>query len=178
MKVCKVDLEIKMASVKNLDPTEITKRFYLDEEGMLCWAVRSGGTGKFRKGDKVLGTVSPAGYTYISITIAGIKYRPKRSWVIWAILNGCWPQGVIDHIDGNPKNDAPSNLRDITQSQNLRNNQLERMGHPVGVYYNSRYKKPYGVQFGVGGKTQYYGRFHTEAEAQRRAEEVREELLA
>jgi hypothetical protein len=165
-----------MPNTRDLPVEEVKKRFYLDGS-VLRWACRSGGTGKFRKGDLVKGSRSSAGYFYLSITIDSIKYHPKRAWVVWVLTTGSWPNGVIDHIDGNTENDSPTNLRDVSHSQNLRNTELQRIGHPIGVQYNPRYKKPWGVQFGINGKTEYFGRFATEREAAIRAEEVRATLL-
>ena len=48
----------------------------------------------------------------------------KNCWshrVIWAMEHDSWPVHQIDHIDGNPSNNRIANLRDVTQSVNMRN---------------------------------------------------------
>lgn len=47
------------------------------------------------------------------------KFRAHR--VVFAMSNGAWPKHLIDHINGNKLDNSPENLRDVTQSQNLRN---------------------------------------------------------
>lgn len=49
----------------------------------------------------------------------GVKYYVHD--IIYEMFNGSKPSGVIDHIDGNPWNNHPSNLRDVSLSLNTRN---------------------------------------------------------
>ena len=51
--------------------------------------------------------------------IFGVKYKAHR--VIWAIVHGEWPQGEIDHINGDPADNRIQNLRVVTRIQNMRN---------------------------------------------------------
>jgi hypothetical protein len=41
--------------------------------------------------------------------------------VAWLLHYGRWPSELIDHIDGNPENNKIGNLRDVSQSVNMRN---------------------------------------------------------
>lgn len=41
--------------------------------------------------------------------------------VVYRLYHGHWPNGEIDHIDGNPKNNNPDNLRDVDRSTNMQN---------------------------------------------------------
>ena len=43
-----------------------------------------------------------------------------RSRLIWKLLNGNDPVGVIDHFDKDPTNDKIENLQDISQLENMR----------------------------------------------------------
>jgi len=66
------------------------------------------------KGD-VAGNKKYSGYWYAKV--GGVLYSTSR--MVWKMINGSDPKNVIDHIDGNPSNNSPSNLQDITQRQNL-----------------------------------------------------------
>lgn len=58
----------------------------------------------------------PAG---LSFSFEGRQYRLHR--VIWLMMTGCWPDGWINHIDGDPLNNRLENLRDVTPQESARN---------------------------------------------------------
>ena len=59
------------------------------------------------------------GNGYYHIMVNGSYTNTSR--IIWKIVKGKDPDQVIDHIDGNPENNDISNLRDVTQRENLLN---------------------------------------------------------
>lgn len=64
---------------------------------------------------------------YIRITLPDGKHKSAHI-IIWEAFNGPIPEGmVIDHIDGNRSNNKLSNLRLVTQSENMKNAQIN--GH-------------------------------------------------
>lgn len=81
--------------------------------------------------------------------------------VVWMLLHGTWPEGVIDHIDGNPSNNRIENLRDVPQAINCQNRHDPR-GYRV-VTRNGTTRFP--VSVGVGGKSHYIGNYDDEAKA-------------
>lgn len=72
------------------------------------------------------------------IKALGRLYSAHR--LAWLYFHGINPSGVIDHIDGDPSNNAINNLRDVKQSTNTKNNKISKnntSGYP-GVYLNKR----------------------------------------
>lgn len=100
--------------------------FYYDETSPSClrWAVdvRSGEGEKVvncLKGD-VAGSPNRAGY---DVQLHSKLYRTHR--VIWEMLRGEIPfKKVIDHIDGNNRNNVIDNLRVVTSAVNSRNGKM------------------------------------------------------
>lgn len=62
----------------------------------------------------IAGSVSTWGY--IRICFKGRRFSAHR--LGWFMSYGKWPNGELDHIDGNKKNNALSNLREVTSSIN------------------------------------------------------------
>ena len=73
-------------------------------------------TGLFNRinNGRPIGRVSWCGY--IDIDLFERQYRAHR--LAWLYMTGQWPNGVIDHIDGDRQNNAFSNLREATREQN------------------------------------------------------------
>ena len=84
----------------------------------LTWKVNRRGTAK-------AGTIAGAykttgaGVPFYQVRVNSELYLAHR--VIWKMINGNDPENVIDHIDNNPLNNSVSNLRDVTQTENLLN---------------------------------------------------------
>lgn len=68
------------------------------------------------KSGSLAGTRSTEGYWQISIYDR--LYRAHR--LAWFYTHGDWPANVIDHINGDRTNNSLSNLRDVTQAENLK----------------------------------------------------------
>ena len=49
-------------------------------------------------------------------------FRQHR--VIWLLVHKSWPTDEIDHINGNKIDNRPSNLRDVSRSDNQRNSKI------------------------------------------------------
>lgn len=85
--------------------------------------------------------------------------------LIWTIVYGDMPKEV-DHIDGNGLNNELSNLRNVTRSENGRNQRLRRNSKSgvTGVNWdkvNSKWK----VNICVNGKRMTIGRFENKSDA-------------
>lgn len=59
---------------------------------------------------------------YMRSKIFGKDYAAHR--VAWALHHGAWPDGLIDHIDGDRQNNRIANLRVVTPLENSRNTSL------------------------------------------------------
>lgn len=70
----------------------------------------------------VAGTISDRGYIVITIN----KKRLMAHRLAWMHYFGSEPNGVIDHLDGVHANNRISNLRDVEQVLNTRNNRLSK----------------------------------------------------
>jgi hypothetical protein len=98
--------------------------------------------------------------------------------VVYALANNVDPGDYfVDHIDGNPSNNSPSNLRLATCSQNLRNcrrlsrhNKSGKRGVRLAVISGIEYWK---AEFYVNGKSYFIGAYATK-EAAIAAREVAE----
>ena len=74
-------------------------------------------TGKAVKGKKVTGRE----YMAFRIRFLGRWMEVYMHRAVWAWHNGCFPTMQIDHIDLDPTNNKIDNLREVTQSENMRN---------------------------------------------------------
>jgi hypothetical protein len=85
---------------------------------------------------KRAGYLAPVGYRYISLPCGG---RVPEHRVIWAITNDVWPD-VIDHINGDPLDNAFTNLRNVTQGANMSNARMwsHNTSGVTGVYWDKK----------------------------------------
>ena len=109
---------------------------------------------------------------YKTITILKKPYLAHR--LIWAMHYGVWPNGQIDHINGDRSDNRIHNLRDVSQSENQRNSKRRsdnKSGVP-GVSWHSRYLK-WQATISSSGKRKCLGYFNdlNEAIQTRRAAE-------
>ena len=77
---------------------------------------------------------------YITIWIDGKSYLAHR--LAWLYVYGRFPDGLrpeIDHMDGNPINNSIANLREVSRSENQRNQKMcsDNTSGITGVYRES-----------------------------------------
>lgn len=93
------------------------------------------------------------------VTIRCRSYLCYR--VIWLMVNGKWPDGDIDHIDGNQANDAIANLRDVPHAVNLQNQRRARADNASGYLGVTPHKGKWRASIRVDGKLRSLGRYAT-----------------
>lgn len=102
---------------------------------------------------------------YGTIMIYGERYLVHR--LAWFYAHGCWPANLIDHIDGNPHNNAIANLRECDHRQNHCNQDGVKPGTIsglLGVQWHKSTQKWHAV-IKHYGRTQSLGYFHKKEDA-------------
>ncbi len=94
---------------------------YDPDTGLFTWRIKP--ASRIKVGAPI-GCVIDGGY--LRVTINRNFYRLHR--LAWLYVTGEWPRHDIDHIDGNPSNNAISNLRDVSRTINTQNKR-GAMGH-------------------------------------------------
>lgn len=114
---------------------ELVKEFldYNPENGVFKW--RKGRAGTARKGT-VAGWVLNNGYMHLELFAK--PYKLHR--LAWIYFYGNWPDGQIDHIDGNKCNNAISNLRVVGPADNTKNKRIYSCNKSgvSGVYWDKK----------------------------------------
>lgn len=144
---------------------------YNNKTGNLIW-VNSRGP-QARKGTAA-GTVDVAGY--LSIQLFNKGYKAHR--LVWMINYGEFPDGIVDHIDGNRLNNKIENLRIVTASENSKNTRVSRANTSgvKGVNLNKR-SGGWVAQIGKEGKHMHLGTFSTKEKATEAYENACRELF-
>ena len=89
----------------------------------------------------IAGYINSAGSGYLQIMIGGKSYSNHR--IIWLWQYGYLPENFIDHIDRNTLNNRIENLREVSQSCNMRNAKQhhDNTSGVKGVIYNKKNNK-------------------------------------
>ncbi|WP_186211268.1 HNH endonuclease signature motif containing protein [Burkholderia gladioli] len=159
-----------------IDIARLHAIFSIDEEtGRLFWKVaskhnpsrlgREAGVCHRNRGEKR--------YWVIKIDGHGVN----RSRIVFAMVNGRWPDPCVDHINGDSLDDRPCNLREATQQQNNWNikRRKKKSSLPMGVAINRCGR--FVAQIGYSGHRKSIGSFATEAEASAAYQQKRKELF-
>lgn len=125
-----------------------------------------------RDAGKPVGTEDSFGY--LKTQILGHKFLLHR--LAWRWTTGEWPTDEIDHIDGDPANNAAANLRAVPHAQNVRNaaRRSDNLSGVTGVWWDARANKwlsylRYNKKLLRLGQ---YADFNTAVEARKQAEEI------
>lgn len=129
--------------------------------GIFRWKVSLAPRGRV---GAVAGAKSAAGRGRIEIRIDGELWLGHR--LAWFYVNGTPPDGMLDHIDGNPSNNIFGNLRPATLTENNRNRAklAGRTSEWKGVSWNKG-KKRWCASLMKAGKHVFREYFRDEREA-------------
>jgi hypothetical protein len=116
----------------------LLKEFRYDEETGRLWANERR---RGRKCSTPLGWIDKEGY--VRVTYNGSTYYAHR--IIWVMLYGKLPNGIIDHDNRNRADNRKANLLDRTHAQNARNtsskHNTKQDGLPHNIsWHNNRYR--------------------------------------
>jgi len=125
---------------------------------------------KMKAGD-VAGGVKSTGHS--SINFYGQRLHCHR--IVWAIYHQQDPgEKTVDHIDRDPSNNDPSNLRLATYEGQMRNTKSRASKYGRGVH---KVGERFYARICVKGKDVYLGGFATAKEAADRAAEARQAYI-
>jgi HNH endonuclease len=108
--------------------------------------------------NKPLGAVSTKGY--LTARIKDKQFRVHR--LAWFLHYDKWPDGQIDHINGDKLDNRISNLRDVTNYHNCLNKPVRGKSRFVGI---CKIGDIWRAVITVDNKKRWIGRFTSEEEA-------------
>jgi len=152
--------------------------------GALFWAVRAAGTcyadylitesaaKSFNARFSGQRADRSASGRYRRVQLFGVNFHAHR--IVWALDSGAWPDGCVDHINGNAGDNTVRNLRIVNHQQNCVNRPL-RSDSPtthLGVRFLTK-RGRWEARIGVCGRLIHLGVFGSfdEAVAARKAAE-------
>lgn len=77
----------------------------------------------------------------------------------WALNNGAWPEGQVDHINGVRSDNRLANLRVVTPALNSQNQRKAKRHSSTGLLGVHTSGKKFIAQIGVDRKVRYLGTF-------------------
>lgn len=112
---------------------------------------------------------------YLEIYLNKYHYAAHR--LAWFYCFKEWPNGLIDHIDGNKSNNSLDNLRECTYSENFYNSNRRKDNSSgyKGVSMDKRSNK-YRAYINVAGKQKGLGYYNTAEEAGEAYQKAAKEL--
>lgn len=131
------------------------------KDGILRWRANHKYFKSIKAGDVVGSGSKKNGYKCTAIN--GKQYYQHR--LVWLHVHGSWPDGPIDHINGNRGDNRIENLRVATFSQNQHNRKKTKNKTAMtGAYKSSKGATWYSTIM-VENKKHYLGTFKTEDDA-------------
>ena len=127
---------------------------YCPSTGVFRWKVSNG---RARICGGQAGRRLPSGY--LTVKLGGLTVYLHRA--AWQMVHGAPPEQYIDHVNGDPSDNRIANLRDVSQTENLRNTRKAR-GVLLGV---AKFRGKFKTEIRVGGRKKHIGVYATAEEA-------------
>lgn len=130
---------------------------YDHETGFMTWASKR--KGRFHREN--IGSKHKRGYVVIRMD----KRHYLAHRLAWYMHYGSEPEGIIDHIDGDPANNRICNLRLGTQGQNMQNLKTCKIDNYSGFLGVAKHSHGFTAQISIDGKKIHIGLFKDAIEA-------------
>jgi hypothetical protein len=126
--------------------------FYDEQTGLFTWKQKRQGVthGKF-------GNLEKTGY--IRVKVLNKKYLAHR--LAWFVVHGKWPEGQIDHINGNRADNRIVNLRVVDSSGNAQNRRSKQKNNQSGYFGVHSSGGKWRAQIRIDKKLRHLGMFDT-----------------
>lgn len=153
--------EATKATMKQPDIEQIRKEIKYDPDtGELRWLSRKQG----RRLSGLAGSVTNGSQGYVLVRAGGMSVLGHR--LAWALHYGSWPEGILDHINGNRSDNRISNLRLADADINSQNRRSSGSHSTTGLLGVTRFKignrrERFRAVISVNGKQRYLGFFDT-----------------
>jgi hypothetical protein len=146
---------------------------YNPDTGALRWKLHPRAQTAARVVGELVG--SPDSQGYLVTQVLGRHLKVHR--IVWAMIHGAMPAGLVDHADGDVTNNRPDNLRLCTPSENQQNRTAAIRSETgvVGATWHKRFKK-FQSQIRVDGGLRFLGYFPTVEEAHAAYAEAKRKL--
>lgn len=118
-----------------------------------------------RKGDPVGFSTRKSGHRNVYLSIDGKFTGFVYARIVWLLHTGTYPEQEIDHIDCNPTNDHPSNLRLASREENNQNTRFGRTRKTFKGTFQDRRNGKWHCQLQAFGKVHGRYGFDTQEEA-------------
>jgi len=142
---------------KEISLTELKDQLYIDTEGCFRRKINTHNNNK----DALAGGYDKKGY--LTIRINKVRYKAHRLYYMFYYnIENLDSNIIIDHIDGNPRNNLKNNLRIATTKQNVQNrkNNID----DIGISWHIR-DKIWTSRIRVDGKLIHLGNYKSKQEA-------------
>lgn len=135
---------------------------YDADTGSLTWAVGRGRYGNRARAGAVAGWEDPDGYRQVRVDRRA--YLAHR--IVWLLTYGVWPDGIIDHINRDPRDNRVTNLRLCTHPENHANTNLrsDNTSGIKGVSWAVRQRK-WVARIRANGRVRHLGYFASKDDA-------------
>lgn len=144
-----------------IDAELVRAMFDYDQETGTFIRLKTLNTGDKKRIGAVAGYAGKDGYRYLKI--GGIRISEHRA--AWLHFYGKFPDHEVDHIDGNPSNNAITNLRDVRHCINMQNLNTVSKSSKSGVLGVTPHANKWRARIRLNSKGIHIGLFDTKEQA-------------